>query len=55
MRDDLNRDLYRQLTDELEFVRAERMQLETIVGQLRDDLTAALLERDEWKRKALAE
>jgi hypothetical protein len=31
---------------ELEHQRAERVQLETLVGQLRDDLTACQLERD---------
>jgi predicted nuclease with TOPRIM domain len=38
MSDDLNRDLYRKLTEELEFVRAERVQLETIAASRADEI-----------------
>ena len=50
MSDELNRDLYRQLTEELEFVRSERVALGTLVGQLRNDLTAVTLERDHLRK-----
>lgn len=42
------------LRREFEHVRAERVQLETLVASLRDELTAVTLERDGLKRKCAA-